>query len=121
MFRYSRLIVVLSTSSSKRTTDADDDVIDCGRQKSLEFSNILSTIYIQRTKDQVLADELPMKDERIVFCEPSSLQKDLYRYILTLPDFRLLSESSGPCDCGKFGFMFYLCVWSLLTHFLSIT
>jgi len=69
-------------------------------QVSHEFSKKLSKVFLRRTKDDVLADELPQKDERIVFCEPSPLQKELYRYILTLPDFTLISECNGPCECG---------------------
>jgi DNA excision repair protein ERCC-6-like 2 len=60
----------------------------------------LNEIYLRRTKDVVLADELPDKDERIIFCDPSPLQKELYRHILKQPDFVLMAESHGPCDCG---------------------
>jgi SNF2 family DNA or RNA helicase len=45
---------------------------------------------MRRTKDEVLKDALPMKDERIVFCEPSELQKLIYQHILEQPDFVLL-------------------------------
>jgi SNF2 family DNA or RNA helicase len=48
----------------------------------------------------VLKDELPTKDERIVFCAPSDLQVRLYRHIIQQPDFVLLSQANGPCDCG---------------------
>jgi SNF2 family DNA or RNA helicase len=65
-----------------------------------DFSDKLYTLFIQRTKEVVLKDELPMKDERIVFCAPSDLQVRLYRHIIQQPDFVLLSQSNGPCECG---------------------
>jgi SNF2 family DNA or RNA helicase len=83
-----------------RAKDANIHAIELGRIKGQELSSKLREIYIQRKKEDVLADELPEKDEQIVFCEPSQLQKDLYEYILQLPDFVLMRESTGPCDCG---------------------
>jgi SNF2 family DNA or RNA helicase len=68
--------------------------------KARELSNKLHSLYIRRTKEDVLKDALPMKDERIVFCEPSELQKTIYQHILEQPDFVLLSQANGPCECG---------------------
>lgn len=56
--------------------------------------------YLRRTKEEVLQSELPDKDERIVFCDLSDMQKRIYQHMLELPDFRLLRFSSDPCDCG---------------------
>jgi SNF2 family DNA or RNA helicase len=58
--------------------------------KSQELTDKLRSLYLRRTKDEVLKDALPMKDERIVFCEPSELQKLIYQHILEQPDFVLL-------------------------------
>jgi SNF2 family DNA or RNA helicase len=58
--------------------------------KSAELTAKLNSLYIRRTKEEVLKDALPMKDERIVFCEPSELQKSIYQHILEQPDFVLL-------------------------------
>jgi SNF2 family DNA or RNA helicase len=57
-------------------------------------------MYLRRTKEEVLKDSLPEKFERVVFCEPSALQKAIYRHILSLPDFVLVSQANAPCDCG---------------------
>jgi SNF2 family DNA or RNA helicase len=48
----------------------------------------------------VLTDDLPEKKERVLFCELSPIQKELYQHILTLPDYILLKFASAPCDCG---------------------
>ena len=61
---------------------------------------MLGELYLRRTKDVELADDLPKKVERIVFCEPSELQKELYKHVIAQPDFMLLSLANAPCDCG---------------------
>ena len=38
--------------------------------------------------------------ERVILCPLSSLQKDIYEYILELPDYLLLRGANAPCDCG---------------------
>jgi SNF2 family DNA or RNA helicase len=58
---------------------------------------ILPDIYLRRPK---LILDLPAKDEIIVFCELSSTQKDIYEHILEQPDFVLLKQANGPCDCA---------------------
>jgi SNF2 family DNA or RNA helicase len=64
--------------------------VELGALKSKELTDKLRSLYLRRTKDEVLKDALPMKDERIVFCEPSELQKLIYQHILEQPDFVLL-------------------------------
>lgn len=57
-------------------------------------------IYMRRNKEETLKDLLPTKDERIVFCKPSALQIELYKHLLSLPDFDYLRRANIPCDCG---------------------
>lgn len=80
--------------------DATKETVDDGRAVSQAFNNKLHDMFLRRTKEQVLKDELPDKEERVVFCEPSSLQKAIYRRLLTLPDFVLVSTANSPCECG---------------------
>ena len=39
------------------------------------------------------------KEEIIVLCDLSSLQADLYQYVLTLPDFENAKYGAHVCDC----------------------
>jgi len=71
-----------------------------GAEKTIELSRKMGEIYLRRDKATVLRDDLPQKDERIIFCEPSKLQKELYQHIIAQPDFVLLSTANAPCDCG---------------------
>ena len=40
------------------------------------------------------------KEEIIVLCDLSSLQADLYQYVLKLPDFENAKYGAHLCDCG---------------------
>lgn len=60
----------------------------------------LTSLYLHRKKEVVLADVLPKKYESIVFCELSDLQKRLYNHIIECPDYDILRKSNSPCDCG---------------------
>jgi SNF2 family DNA or RNA helicase len=80
--------------------DANAHARELGELQAHVLSEKLFSLQIRRTKEEVLKDELPMKDERVVFCEPSELQKQIYRHILKQPDFVLLSQANAPCECG---------------------
>lgn len=83
-----------------RTKDASAEAVELGDRRAVELSTRLQRVYLRRTKEDTLADILPTKDERIIFCELSNLQKDLYKYIIEQPDFIVLRHKNAPCDCG---------------------
>jgi DNA excision repair protein ERCC-6-like 2 len=83
-----------------RTKDATAEAVALGNDRALELSAKLQQVYLRRSKEDTLSDVLPKKDERIVFCELSDLQKELYEYILEQPDFVVLRQKNAPCDCG---------------------
>jgi DNA excision repair protein ERCC-6-like 2 len=55
---------------------------------------------IERKKEVVLAGQLPEKNEQVIFCELSPLQKEVYEHIVRLPDFELVKKGNAPCGCG---------------------
>jgi SNF2 family DNA or RNA helicase len=55
---------------------------------------------IERKKEDVLGDQIPEKNEQVIFCELSPLQKEVYRHVVQLPDFELVKKGNAPCDCG---------------------
>lgn len=99
-------------------------MVELGRTTSEQLSSRLYQILLERKKEEyvhhsalhsimfvswssqiflfarVLKDKLPEKDERIVFCELSPLQKKIYKHILDQPDFMILKQYYMPCDCG---------------------
>lgn len=83
-----------------RTKDAKQNVIELGQKRQKELTQTLKGVLLQRSKECFLKHFLKNKDDRVLFCELSEVQKEIYRHILALPDYFLLSTSSIPCDCG---------------------
>lgn len=83
-----------------RTKTADDAAVEEGNQVRDWLKTKLKSFYLQRRKIDVLKDDLPEKNERVVFCELSPLQKRLYQHLMTLPDFLLVKYGNAPCECG---------------------
>ncbi|KAL7580078.1 hypothetical protein ACA910_005063 [Epithemia clementina (nom. ined.)] len=83
-----------------RTKDATKALIELGQRKKEALQRKLDTIHHRKTKESVLKDLLPRKDERIVFCDPSPLQKAIIKHILKQPDFVLVGQAHTACTCG---------------------
>jgi superfamily II DNA or RNA helicase len=83
-----------------RTKTADDAAVEEGNQVRDWLKTKLKSFYLQRRKVDVLKDDLPEKNERVVFCELSPLQKRLYQHVMTLPDVVLVKYGNAPCECG---------------------
>ena len=55
---------------------------------------------MKRNKEDVLKDSLTEKEETVIICALSDIQKTMYQRVLNLPDYLLLRLSTSPCDCG---------------------
>lgn len=64
-----------------------------------EFRELLSVSTLRRTKDQV-ALMLPGKNDRIVPCPLSDIQRASYRNLIASPDFQLALGKRQLCICG---------------------
>jgi SNF2 family DNA or RNA helicase len=71
-----------------------------GEEAAKMLRSKIYSIMIERKKEDVLKDDLPDKDEQVVLCGLSSLQKEVYRHVIDLPDFELVKKAQAPCDCG---------------------
>jgi SNF2 family DNA or RNA helicase len=83
-----------------RSKTATGGTLDVGEKRQQELTRVLKLVFLERKKEQVLKDTLTQKDEVVVFCEMTSIQKRIYLNVLELPDVRLLKEAHAPCDCG---------------------
>lgn len=83
-----------------RSSEADESALKYADEKTKELNVKLDEVYLRRLKSVELVDILPNKDERIIYCPPSKLQKELYQHIIAQPDFVLVAQANAPCDCG---------------------
>ncbi|KAK4953000.1 hypothetical protein LTR10_008705 [Elasticomyces elasticus] len=62
--------------------------------------NLLPPFFLRRTK-ALLADQLPKKSDRVVFCPLTETQGEAYNNICDSEVVRRIRESGEPCTCGS--------------------
>ncbi|XP_051924442.1 DNA excision repair protein ERCC-6-like 2 isoform X1 [Hippocampus zosterae] len=58
----------------------------------------ISFCFLRRTK-LLIQDQLPKKDDRVVYCSLTDFQQTVYQTVLDSEDVQLLLRSSEKCDC----------------------
>ncbi|XP_051759238.1 LOW QUALITY PROTEIN: DNA excision repair protein ERCC-6-like 2 [Ctenopharyngodon idella] len=71
-----------------------------GRKAVQELAKKLSHWFLRRTK-AIISDQLPKKDDRVVYCSLTDFQRTVYRAVLDTDDVTLLLQSSAKCHCGS--------------------
>ncbi|KAF4586085.1 SNF2-related protein [Ophiocordyceps camponoti-floridani] len=61
--------------------------------------NLLPRYFVRRMKS-LIADQLPKKTDRVVFCPLTDLQRTAYENFLSSPDLEVLRTISDPCPHG---------------------
>ena len=60
--------------------------------------NILPSVFLRRMKT-LIADQLPKKSDRVVFCQLTETQADAYRTFLQSDKCEYIRTAKEPCDC----------------------
>ncbi|KAF5905294.1 DNA excision repair protein ERCC-6-like 2 isoform X1, partial [Clarias magur] len=71
-----------------------------GRKAAQALAKILCRWFLRRTK-ALIRDQLPKKDDRVVYCSMTDFQQAVYRAVLDTDDVRLLLQSSEKCPCSS--------------------
>uniref|UniRef100_A0A672RLZ4 DNA excision repair protein ERCC-6-like 2 n=1 Tax=Sinocyclocheilus grahami TaxID=75366 RepID=A0A672RLZ4_SINGR len=71
-----------------------------GRKAVQDLAKRLSHWFLRRTK-ALISDQLPKKDDRVVYCSLTDFQRKVYHAVLETDDVTLLLQSSGKCHCGS--------------------
>uniref|UniRef100_A0A3Q3K582 Excision repair cross-complementation group 6-like 2 n=1 Tax=Monopterus albus TaxID=43700 RepID=A0A3Q3K582_MONAL len=69
-----------------------------GRKTVRVLASRISHWFLRRTK-ALIKEELPKKDDRVVYCSLSDIQQTVYQTVLDTEDVTLLLRSSEKCDC----------------------
>ncbi|THU93848.1 hypothetical protein K435DRAFT_861148 [Dendrothele bispora CBS 962.96] len=67
---------------------------------SILHEKILPYFFLRRTKE-IIADQLPNKVDQVVFCPLASIQREVYKRILQVPEVQSLVHKDDPCECGS--------------------
>ena len=71
-----------------------------GRLLQDQLSALLDSWVLRRTSD-VISEQLPKKEEFVVFCPLTDLQRSVYLALLDTDDIQLILQSDLPCECGS--------------------
>lgn len=71
-----------------------------GRLLQEQLSVLLENWVLRRTSD-VISAQLPRKEEFVVFCPLTELQRNVYQALLDTEDIQLIVQSDLPCECGS--------------------
>ena len=55
--------------------------------------------FLRRTKS-LIAHQMPMKQDFVVFCNFGLKQEEIYKKLYTLQEFELINRKDERCDCG---------------------
>ena len=91
-----------------RAKDAKDEIIRLGKQREEELMRAIAPAFVERKKEVVLKDSLSNKNEKVIFCELSEIQKKLYRHLLSLPDYEMLRMGNTPCGACNINQQYFI-------------
>ncbi|XP_066368083.1 switch 2-like isoform X1 [Miscanthus floridulus] len=63
--------------------------------------SVLRKFLLRRTKEETIGHLMLGKEDNIVFCKMSDVQKRVYRRMLQQPDIQILINRDVPCSCGS--------------------
>ena len=85
-----------------RRRGADREDIAVGIERHGELKELYSKYILRRTKTEVLGDKLKFgKQDLIVICPLSDLQKEMYKRVIALNDVKIFRNHNKICDCSK--------------------
>ncbi|XP_020144833.2 DNA excision repair protein ERCC-6-like 2 [Microcebus murinus] len=71
-----------------------------GRKAMGRLAKKMSGWFLRRTKT-LIKDQLPKKEDRMVYCSLTDFQKAVYQTVLETEDVTLIFQSSEPCTCSS--------------------
>ncbi|NXE88046.1 ER6L2 protein, partial [Menura novaehollandiae] len=71
-----------------------------GRKAMVKLAGKMSGWFLRRTK-ALISDQLPKKEDRMVFCSLTEFQKAVYQAVLETDDVTLVLRAGEPCSCNS--------------------
>ncbi|RZB75412.1 Switch 2 isoform B [Glycine soja] len=80
---------------------APDRFVQIANKRKQHLVAVLHKYLLRRTKEETIGHLMMGKEDNIVFCAMSDVQKRVYRRMLQLPDIQCLINKNLPCSCGS--------------------
>ncbi|KAM6036116.1 DNA excision repair protein ERCC-6-like 2 isoform 1-T1 [Theristicus caerulescens] len=71
-----------------------------GRKAMVKLARKMSGCFLRRTK-ALISDQLPKKEDRMVYCSLTEFQKAVYQAVLETEDVNLVLRAGEPCSCNS--------------------
>uniref|UniRef100_A0A8D2NS02 ERCC excision repair 6 like 2 n=1 Tax=Zosterops lateralis melanops TaxID=1220523 RepID=A0A8D2NS02_ZOSLA len=71
-----------------------------GRKAMVKLARKMTGWFLRRTK-VLISDQLPKKEDRMVFCSLTEFQKAVYQAVLETDDVTLVLRAGEPCSCNS--------------------
>lgn len=82
-------------------SSAHEKFVQIAEERRQHLVSLLNSYLLRRTKDETVGNLMLGKEDNIVFCEMSTLQKRAYKRMLEQPEIRCLINKDLPCSCGS--------------------
>ncbi|XP_011085388.1 switch 2 isoform X2 [Sesamum indicum] len=82
-------------------SSAPQRFIQVANERKEHLLLVLRKYMLRRTKEETIGHLMMGKEDNVVFCAMSELQKRVYLRVLQLPDIQCLVNKDLPCSCGS--------------------
>ncbi|KAH6764023.1 switch 2 [Perilla frutescens var. frutescens] len=82
-------------------SSAPQRFVQIADERKQHLVSVLRKYMLRRTKDETIGHLMMGKEDNVVFCAMSELQKRVYQRTLQLPDIQCLINKDLPCSCGS--------------------
>lgn len=80
---------------------APENFVHIAEKRKKHLAKVLRKYLLRRTKEETIGHLMMGKEDNVVFCAMSDLQKRVYKRMLQLPDIQALINKDLPCSCGS--------------------
>ncbi|CAA7035167.1 unnamed protein product [Microthlaspi erraticum] len=80
---------------------APERFVKIADKRKQHLVTVLRKYMLRRTKEETIGHLMMGKEDNVVFCQMSELQKRVYQRMLQLPEIQCLVNKDKPCGCGS--------------------
>ncbi|CAH9114067.1 unnamed protein product [Cuscuta epithymum] len=80
---------------------ASNRLVQVAEERKQHLVSVLHKYLLRRTKEETIGHLMLGKEDNVVFCAMSAIQKRVYQRMLQLPDVQCLINKDLPCSCGS--------------------
>ncbi|KAG9153877.1 hypothetical protein Leryth_005983 [Lithospermum erythrorhizon] len=92
---------ILSQIQWEIRATAPETFVRIADERKQHLVAVLGKYLLRRTKEETIGHLMMGKEDNVVFCAMSDVQKRVYQRMLQLPDVQCLVNKDLPCSCGS--------------------